>query len=276
MLWTVTATTLREMPRRRAALGFAFLLPLVFYASRINVQWQAIRFMAIGVGWAMATPLAFLQRKLASPRPTPERTRSLADGAAGRQADGDDGDRPRRGGRVFRPASSHSGSDPALLRGPSLGDDGADIGSSGRTGQYGHLPRVGGGSGAPVDHGSPASRGSVRRMGQSPSPVVDAGADLCGDRSRRSGRRDGRNPPFHCDDGNLPPSRLDGECRPAPTGSHSPSLAGSASFGQCGVTGAGRAPVTLGSAAAGLRTRNTSGSRRRARCGGRRLRSPRL
>ena len=53
-------------------------------------------------------PLAFLQRKLASPRPTPERTRSLADGAAGRQADGDDGDRPRRGGRVFRPASSHS------------------------------------------------------------------------------------------------------------------------------------------------------------------------
>jgi len=55
MLWTVTATTLREMPRRRAALGFAFLLPLVFYASRINVQWQAIRFMAIGVGWAMAT-----------------------------------------------------------------------------------------------------------------------------------------------------------------------------------------------------------------------------
>lgn len=103
-------------------------------------------------GMGDGDPLAFLQRKLASPRPTPERTRSLADGAAGRQADGDDGDRPRRGGRVFRPASSHSGSDPALLRGP----------------------------------------------------------------------------------------------------------------------------FTLGSAAAGLRTRNTSGSRRRARCGGRRLRSPRL
>lgn len=55
MLLTVASTSLREMSRRRVALLFVFLLPLVFYLVRINVHWQAIRFLAIGVGWAMAT-----------------------------------------------------------------------------------------------------------------------------------------------------------------------------------------------------------------------------
>ncbi|WP_075889522.1 hypothetical protein [Actinomyces provencensis] len=55
MLLTVTSTALREMSRRRVALLFVFLLPLVFYLVRIDVHWQAIRFLAIGVGWAVAT-----------------------------------------------------------------------------------------------------------------------------------------------------------------------------------------------------------------------------
>lgn len=55
MLLTVASTCLREMSRRRAALLFVFLLPLVFYWVRIDVHWQAIRFLAIGVGWAIAT-----------------------------------------------------------------------------------------------------------------------------------------------------------------------------------------------------------------------------
>lgn len=55
MLLTVASTSLREMSRRRVALLFVFLLPLVFYLVRIDVHWQAIRFLAIGVGWAIAT-----------------------------------------------------------------------------------------------------------------------------------------------------------------------------------------------------------------------------
>lgn len=55
MLLTVASISLREMSRRRTALLFVFLLPLVFYLVRIDVHWQAIRFLAIGVGWAVAT-----------------------------------------------------------------------------------------------------------------------------------------------------------------------------------------------------------------------------
>lgn len=59
MLTSVASTTLREMGRRRVALLFVFLLPLVFYLVRIDVHWQAIRFLAIGVGWAVATLALF-------------------------------------------------------------------------------------------------------------------------------------------------------------------------------------------------------------------------
>lgn len=55
MLRTVALTSLREMSRRRIALMFVFLLPMVFYWVQIDVHWQAIRFLAIGVGWAIAT-----------------------------------------------------------------------------------------------------------------------------------------------------------------------------------------------------------------------------
>lgn len=59
MLLTVASASVREMSRRRVALLFVFLLPLVFYLVRIDVHWQAIRFLAIGVGWAMATLALF-------------------------------------------------------------------------------------------------------------------------------------------------------------------------------------------------------------------------
>ncbi|GAA2718892.1 hypothetical protein [Actinocorallia aurantiaca] len=55
MLLTVASTSLRELARRRVALLFVFLLPCVFYWARIDVSWQAVRFLAIGVGWAVAT-----------------------------------------------------------------------------------------------------------------------------------------------------------------------------------------------------------------------------
>jgi len=56
---TITVTSLRELSRRRIALLFVLVLPLVFYLVRIDVQWQAIRFLALGVGWAIATLALF-------------------------------------------------------------------------------------------------------------------------------------------------------------------------------------------------------------------------
>lgn len=52
-------TGLRELSRRRAALLLVLVLPLVFYLVRIDVHWQAIRFLALGVGWAVATLALF-------------------------------------------------------------------------------------------------------------------------------------------------------------------------------------------------------------------------
>ena len=59
VLWAVAVTSLVELSRRRVALLFVLLLPLVFYLVRIDVPWQALRFLAIGVGWAVATLALF-------------------------------------------------------------------------------------------------------------------------------------------------------------------------------------------------------------------------
>jgi len=59
MLYTVAVASLQELARRRVALLFVFVLPLVFYLIRIDVPWQALRFLAIGVGWAIATLALF-------------------------------------------------------------------------------------------------------------------------------------------------------------------------------------------------------------------------
>ncbi|MBN6041309.1 hypothetical protein [Amycolatopsis sp. 195334CR] len=59
MLSTIAATSLRELLRRRAALSLVTLLPLAFYAARIDLEGQAVRFLALGVGWAVATLALF-------------------------------------------------------------------------------------------------------------------------------------------------------------------------------------------------------------------------
>jgi hypothetical protein len=59
MLWTIAGTSLRETGRRRAALLLVIALPLAFYAARSDMQGQAIRFLALGVGWAVATLALF-------------------------------------------------------------------------------------------------------------------------------------------------------------------------------------------------------------------------
>lgn len=59
MTWTVAVISLRELSRRRVALLLVLLLPLAFYVARIELQGQAIRFLALGVGWAIATLALF-------------------------------------------------------------------------------------------------------------------------------------------------------------------------------------------------------------------------
>lgn len=54
-VWTIAKIGVKETLRRPLSLFLVFLLPLVFYLVRLNVQWQAIRLLAIGVGWAVAT-----------------------------------------------------------------------------------------------------------------------------------------------------------------------------------------------------------------------------
>lgn len=59
VLWAVAVTSMLDLSRRRIALLFVLVLPLVFYLVRIDVPWQALRFLAIGVGWAIATLALF-------------------------------------------------------------------------------------------------------------------------------------------------------------------------------------------------------------------------
>ena len=54
-VWTIAKIGVKETLRRPLALFLVFLLPLVFYLVRLDLQWQAIRLLAIGVGWAVAT-----------------------------------------------------------------------------------------------------------------------------------------------------------------------------------------------------------------------------
>lgn len=61
MIGLVAAVTLRELARRRAALALVLLLPLVFYLVRLEMHWTALRLLAIGLGWAVATLALFTQ-----------------------------------------------------------------------------------------------------------------------------------------------------------------------------------------------------------------------
>ncbi len=55
MVSAVAAVTLRELVRRRRALVLVVALPLAFYLVRLDTPGQAIRFLALGIGWAVAT-----------------------------------------------------------------------------------------------------------------------------------------------------------------------------------------------------------------------------
>lgn len=59
MLLAIAGTSLRELTRRRAALLLVIALPLAFYAARSDEPGQAVRFLALGVGWAVATLALF-------------------------------------------------------------------------------------------------------------------------------------------------------------------------------------------------------------------------
>ena len=55
-VWTIAKIGVKETLRTfLSPFFFVFLLPMVFYLVRLDVQWQAIRLLAIGVGWAVAT-----------------------------------------------------------------------------------------------------------------------------------------------------------------------------------------------------------------------------
>ena len=59
-LLTVAEMTLREVARRRSVLLFLALLPLAFYLSRRGDHLgQSIRFVCLGIGWALATAALF-------------------------------------------------------------------------------------------------------------------------------------------------------------------------------------------------------------------------
>lgn len=55
----VAAVTLRELGRRRAALALVLVLPLVFFLVRLETPWTALRLLAIGLGWGVATLALF-------------------------------------------------------------------------------------------------------------------------------------------------------------------------------------------------------------------------
>lgn len=55
----VVEVTLRELLRRRAALALVLLLPLSFYLVRLDTHWTALRLLAIGLGWGVATLALF-------------------------------------------------------------------------------------------------------------------------------------------------------------------------------------------------------------------------
>jgi len=56
----VAEATLREIARRRSVLVLLLVIPLAFYLARRGTEWwQGLRFMVMGVGWAMSTAALF-------------------------------------------------------------------------------------------------------------------------------------------------------------------------------------------------------------------------
>jgi hypothetical protein len=58
-VYTVAEMALREVVRRRSVLAIMLLLPLAFYLSRRDHPGQSIRFVCLGLGWALSTAALF-------------------------------------------------------------------------------------------------------------------------------------------------------------------------------------------------------------------------
>lgn len=59
MTLLVARTTVVELLRRRGALALTCLLPLAFFAVRVDTNWTALRLLSMGLGWAVATLALF-------------------------------------------------------------------------------------------------------------------------------------------------------------------------------------------------------------------------
>ncbi|WP_017178035.1 hypothetical protein [Actinomyces timonensis] len=59
MTLLVARTTVVELLRRRGALALTCLLPLAFFAVRVDTHWTALRLLSMGLGWAVATLALF-------------------------------------------------------------------------------------------------------------------------------------------------------------------------------------------------------------------------
>jgi hypothetical protein len=66
----VAEMTLRGLARRRASIALLFALPLLFYVARHELPGQSIRFLAIGLAWAVGTIALFaaLAARASEPR----------------------------------------------------------------------------------------------------------------------------------------------------------------------------------------------------------------
>ena len=59
MTLLVARITVVELLRRRGALALTCLLPLAFFAVRVDTHWTALRLLSMGLGWAVATLALF-------------------------------------------------------------------------------------------------------------------------------------------------------------------------------------------------------------------------
>ena len=62
----VAEMTLRGLARRHGTLALLLALPLLFYAARHSLPGQSVRFLAIGLAWAVSTLALFAALAAAS------------------------------------------------------------------------------------------------------------------------------------------------------------------------------------------------------------------
>lgn len=58
-VWVVARATVVELLRRRVVIALMVFVPLAFYVARHELVGQSIRFLAVGLAWALSTLAAF-------------------------------------------------------------------------------------------------------------------------------------------------------------------------------------------------------------------------